>query len=122
MRRDAQGVVRLFQPGMQLLPQQVHMLAMQNGTPVSMQQLKKMQLPTAGSPVTISSGLSLGQRIFVASPPSTSRTSGQASSDLDERFFSASSDERRSNGSSTYFSATSLTSTDPRSMSKSMTD
>ncbi len=29
MRRDAQGVVRPFQPSM---PQQVHMLAMQNGT------------------------------------------------------------------------------------------
>ncbi len=56
MRRDAQGVVRPFQPGMQLLPQQVHMLAMQNGTPVSMQQLKKMQLPTAAQQMRISSG------------------------------------------------------------------
>jgi len=56
MRRDAQGVVRPFQPGMQLLPQQVHMLAMQNGTPVSMQQLKKMQLPAAAQQMRISSG------------------------------------------------------------------
>jgi len=42
--------------GMQLLPQQVHMLAMQNGTPVSMQQLEKMQLPTAAQQMRISSG------------------------------------------------------------------
>lgn len=54
MRRDAQGVVRPFQPGMQLLPQ--HMLAMQNGASLSIQQLKKMQLPVAGSQMRISSG------------------------------------------------------------------
>jgi enhancer of polycomb-like protein len=56
MRRDVQSVVRPFQPGMQLLPQQVHILTMQNGTPVSMQQLKKMQLPTAAQQMRISSG------------------------------------------------------------------
>ena len=44
MRRDAQGVMRPFQPGMQVLPPQ--MMALQNGNPLAVQQLKKMQPPT----------------------------------------------------------------------------
>ncbi|KAF5325364.1 hypothetical protein D9619_009638 [Psilocybe cf. subviscida] len=64
------------------------------------------------SPVTISSGSSLGKDVFMTPPPTT-RTglSGSGSdrrSDVsDERFFSAGSSEvRRSNVSSTYFSGT----------------
>ncbi|KAF8958935.1 hypothetical protein BDZ97DRAFT_1761747 [Flammula alnicola] len=65
-----------------------------------------------GSPVTISSGSSLGKNIFVTPPPSVGRGSDRARSELsDENFFSAgSSGGLRSNVSSTYFSQTSLTS------------
>ncbi|KAF8963375.1 hypothetical protein BDZ97DRAFT_1919814 [Flammula alnicola] len=66
-----------------------------------------------GSPVTISSGSSLGKNIFVTPPPSVGRGSDRARSELsDEIFFSAgSSDGLRSNVSSTYFSQMLLTST-----------
>src|SRR6266571_4765313 len=53
MRRDAQGVMRPFQPGMQVLPPQ--MMALQNGNPLAVQQLKKMQPPTAAPQMRISS-------------------------------------------------------------------
>jgi len=66
-----------------------------------------------GSPVTISSGSTLGKNIFVTPPPSIGRLIGsdRLRSDIsDEHFFSAgSSDEMRSNASSTYFSQTSFT-------------
>lgn len=68
------------------------------------------------SPVTISSGSSLGKDIFMTPPPSTRRgsESDRARSDVShEHFFSGSSDGARS----TYFSHTSLTSTGgPRTM------
>ncbi|KAF8802357.1 hypothetical protein BYT27DRAFT_7062501, partial [Phlegmacium glaucopus] len=68
-----------------------------------------------GSPVTISSGSTLGKNIFVTPPPSVGRLNGsdRPRSDIsDENFFSAgSSDGMRSNVSSTYFSQTSFTST-----------
>jgi len=54
MRRDAQGVMRPFQPGMQVLPPQ--MMALQSGNPLAVQQLKKMQPPTAAPQMRISSG------------------------------------------------------------------
>jgi hypothetical protein len=70
--------------------------------------------PLGGSPVTISSGPTLGKNIFVTPPPSIGRLSGsdRARSDVsDEHFFSAgSTDGTRSNVSSTYFSQNSLTS------------
>src|SRR6266511_1399715 len=50
MRRDAQGVMRPFQPGMQALPPQ--MMALQNGNPLA---VKKMQPPTAAPQMRISS-------------------------------------------------------------------
>ncbi|KAF9530669.1 enhancer of polycomb-like-domain-containing protein [Crepidotus variabilis] len=52
MRRDAQGVVRPFQPG---IPSQMQMLAMQNN-PAMQQQLKKMQPPGVSQQMRISSG------------------------------------------------------------------
>ena len=59
----------------------------------------------SGSPVTISSGSSLGKNIFVTPPPSIGRGSDKARSDItDEQFFSAGSSGTRSNVSSTYFS------------------
>ncbi|CAA7269900.1 unnamed protein product [Cyclocybe aegerita] len=69
-----------------------------------------------GSPVTISSGSSLGKNIFITPPPSVGRGGDRARSEAsDEHFFSAgSSDGVRSNVSSTYFSQTSLTSTGRR--------
>jgi hypothetical protein len=71
--------------------------------------------PFGGSPVTISSGSSLGKNIYMSPPPSNSRLSGSdrpRSDGSDECFFSAgSTDGTRSNVSSTYFSQTpSLTS------------
>ena len=66
--------------------------------------------PFGGSPVTISSGSTLGKNIFVTPPPSIGRPSGSdrgRSDGSDERFFSAgSTDGARSNASSTYFSQT----------------
>jgi hypothetical protein len=52
-----------------------------------------------GSPVTVTSGSSLGKNILIPPPPS----GGRVSSD-EEQFLSASSDGLRSNVSSTYFS------------------
>ncbi|KAF9530522.1 hypothetical protein CPB83DRAFT_165178 [Crepidotus variabilis] len=77
-----------------------------------------------GSPVTISSGSSLGRNIFVTPPPSTGRGSDRARSEIsDENFFSAGSNGLRSNVSSTYFSQTSFTSTGaPRTMTGTRTD
>ena len=57
MRRDAQGVMRPFQPGMQVLPPQ--MMALQNGNPLAVQQLKKMQPPTAAPQMRISSAVGM---------------------------------------------------------------
>ena len=69
--------------------------------------------PFGGSPVTISSGSTLGKNIFVTPPPSTGQISGSdrpRSDGSDEHFFSAgSTDGARSNISSTYFSQTPLT-------------
>ncbi|KAF9557793.1 hypothetical protein CPC08DRAFT_764341 [Agrocybe pediades] len=67
-----------------------------------------------GSPVTISSGSSLGKNIFVTPPPSVSRVSDRSRSDVsDENFFSAgSTDSRtRSTYTSTFRTHTPLTST-----------
>ena len=80
-----------------------------------------------GSPVTISSGSTLGKNIFVTPPPSIGRLSGsdRPRSDIsDEHFFSAgSSDGMRSNASSTYFSQTSFTSmTGPRTVTNLRSD
>ena len=71
--------------------------------------------PVGGSPVTISSGSTLGKNIFVTPMPSTGQNSGSdrpRSDGSNEHFFSAgSTDGTRSNVSSTYFSQTpSLTS------------
>ena len=64
--------------------------------------------PFGGSPVTISSGSTLGKNIFVTPPPSIDRLSGSdrpRSDGSGEHFFSAgSTDGARSNVSSTYFS------------------
>jgi hypothetical protein len=70
--------------------------------------------PFGGTPVTISSGSTLGKNIFVTPSPSIGRLSGSErprSDASDEHFFSAgSTDGARSNVSSTYFSQNSLTS------------
>ena len=62
IRRDAQGVIRHYQPGINgvmqpILPPPMHpMLAMQNITPAAMQhQIKKMQPPTTAPQMRISS-------------------------------------------------------------------
>ena len=66
--------------------------------------------PVGGSPVTISSGSTLGKNIFVTPLPSTGQNSGSdrpRSDGSNEHFFSAgSTDGTRSNVSSTYFSQT----------------
>ena len=70
--------------------------------------------PFGGSPVTISSGSTLGKNIFVTPPPSIGRLSGSdrpRSDGSNEHFVSAgSTDGLKSNVSSTYFSQTPLTS------------
>ena len=70
--------------------------------------------PFGGSPITVSSGSTLGKNIFVTPPPSIGRLSGSDRVRLDitdEHFFSAgSTDGTRSNVSSTYFSQNLLTS------------
>ena len=70
--------------------------------------------PFGGSPISVSSGSTLGKNIFVTPPPSIGRLSGsdRVRSDItDEHFFSAGSmDGTRSNVSLTYFSQNLLTS------------
>ncbi len=71
------------------------------------------------SPVSISSGSSLGKDVFITPPPSTGRGSDRARSEVsDENFFSASSSGLRSNVSSTYNSQTEWTGTGTGTMTQ----
>lgn len=71
------------------------------------------------SPVSVSSGSSLGKDVFITPPPSTGRGSDRARSEVsDENFFSASSSVLRSNVSSTYYSQTEWTGTGTGTMTQ----